>query len=113
MFLRKYKVFIVIAFLGIFSSKMIISGAPVFFAHIDKQMMNSVIMQIELEHSADNEAGKTALKYTDYKLVEFHHIDTFTTILIQFGINNSFIEHFKRYVDPFHPSVPTPPPNIC
>ena len=113
MFLRKYRVFIVVAFLGIFSAKMMISGAPVFFAQIDKQIMNAVIMQIELEHSNDGESGKTGLKYTDYKLVEFHHIDTFVTILVHFGINNSFIEHSKRYVDPYHPSVPTPPPNIC
>ncbi|RZK83111.1 MAG: hypothetical protein EOO92_00275 [Pedobacter sp.] len=113
MFLREYRIFIVVAFLGIFFTKMMISGAPVFFSDIDKQMMSSVIMQIELEHSADNESGKTSLKYTDYKLVEFHHVDTFIAILSHFGINNSFIEHFKRYVDPYHPSVPTPPPNIC
>jgi hypothetical protein len=109
---RKYRVFIVIAFLGIFSSKMIISGAPVFFVEFNKQLMNAVIMQIEQEHSSDGESGKTGLKYTDYKLVEFHHIDTYFTILIHFGIKNSFIEHSKRYVDPYHPSVPTPPPNF-
>jgi len=112
MLYRKYRVFIVIAFLGIFSSKMIISGAPVFFVQFNKQIMNAVIMQIEQEHSSDGESGKTGLKYTDYKLVEFHHIDTYVTILVHFGIKNSFIEHYKRYVDPYHPSVPTPPPNL-
>ncbi|MES2830311.1 MAG: hypothetical protein V4687_19275 [Bacteroidota bacterium] len=112
MFLRKYKICIVVAFLGIFFAKMIISGAPVFLLHVDKQIMNSVIMQIELEHSSDSDPGKTSLKYTDYKLVEFHHVDTFVTVLMQFGITSSFIEHSKRYVDPYHPSVPTPPPNF-
>lgn len=112
MFLRKYKICIVIAFLGIFSAKMIISGAPVFLLHVDKQIMNAVIMQIEQEHSSDGDSGKTGLKYTDYKLVEFHQIDTFVTVLTHFGITNSFIEHSKRYVDPYHPSVPTPPPNL-
>jgi hypothetical protein len=112
MFFRKYRVFIVIAFLGIFSAKMIISGAPVFFIQFDKLIMNAVIMQIEQEHNNDGDSGKTGLKYTDYKLVEFHHIDTYVTILNHFGINNSFIEHSKRYVDPYHPSVPTPPPNF-
>jgi hypothetical protein len=34
-------------------------------------------------------------------------------ILSHFGISNSYIDHFKRHVDPFHPSVPTPPPNWC
>jgi hypothetical protein len=112
MFYRKYRVFIVIAFLGIFSAKMMISGAPVFFIQFNKQIMNAVIMQIEQEHSNDGESGKTGLKYTDYKLVEFHHIDAYVTVLSHFGINNSFIEHSKRYVDPYHPSVPTPPPNF-
>lgn len=113
MFLRKYSLLIVIAFLSIFSIKMIISGAPVFFSHIDKHIMNSVIMQIEQEHTSDSDSGKTGLKYTDYKLIEFHQIDTYVTILVHFGINNSFIDHSKRYVNPYYPSVPTPPPNLC
>ncbi|WP_316793531.1 hypothetical protein [Pedobacter frigoris] len=112
MFLRKYSVFIVIAFLGIFSAKMMISGAPVFFSHIDKEIMNSVIMQIEAEHSADGDGGKAKVKLCDYK-VDFHYDYNISFVLNQFGIKNSFIEHFKRYVDPFHPSVPTPPPNRC
>ncbi|TKC07237.1 hypothetical protein [Pedobacter frigoris] len=112
MFLRKYRVLLVIAFLGIFSAKMVISGAPVFFSHIDKEIMNSVIMQIEAEHSADGDGGKAKVKLCDYK-VDFHHDYNLSFVLNQSGIKNSFIEHFKRYVDPFHPSVPTPPPNRC
>ncbi|RZK76177.1 MAG: hypothetical protein EOO85_12030 [Pedobacter sp.] len=112
MIYRKYRVLIVIAFLGIFCAKMMISGAPVFFVQFDKQIMNAVLMQIEQEHSSDSESGKTGLKYTDYKLVEFHHVDTNSTVLHLFHISNSFIEHSKRYVDPYHPSVPTPPPNF-
>ncbi|MFP5080347.1 hypothetical protein [Pedobacter sp. JCM 36344] len=112
MFFRKYRVLIVVAFLGIFTAKMMISAAPVFFIQFDKQIMNAVIMQIEQEHSNDGESSKTGLKYTDYKLVEFHHIDSYVAVFNHFGINNSFVEHYKRYVDPYHPSVPTPPPNI-
>ena len=103
---------IVITFLSIFSAKMVISGAPVFFSHIDKQIMNSVIMQIEAEHSADGDAGKAKVKLCDYK-IDFHHDYALTSVLHLYGINNSFIDHFKRYFDPFHPSVPTPPPNFC
>lgn len=112
MFLRKYRISIVIAFLFVFSAKMVISGAPVFFSHLDKEIMNSVIMQIELEHSLDGEGGKAKVKLYDYK-VDFQYEYNFSAELIQIGISNSFIEHFKRYVDPFHPSVPTPPPNRC
>lgn len=112
MFLRKYRVYIIVAFLGIFSAKMVISGAPVFFSHIDKEIMNSVIMQIEAEHSADGDGGKAKVKLCDYK-IDFHHDYNLSFALNQSGVKNSFIEHFKRYVDPFHPSVPTPPPNRC
>ena len=112
MFLGKYRLHIVIAFLGIFFAKMLISGAPVFFDHIDKQIMNAVIMQIEAEHSADGEGGKAKLKLFDYK-IEIHFNHPILSVLDLYGLNNSFINHFKRYVDPFHPSVPTPPPNHC
>jgi len=112
MFLKKYRLLIVIAFLGIFSAKMIISGAPVLFSHIDKEIMNSVIMQIEAEHSSDGETGKSKLKLCDYK-ADFHYDCRPSVTQHQFAIKNSFIEHSKRYVDPFHPSVPTPPPNHC
>ena len=58
MFIRKYRLSIIIAFLAIFSAKMMISGAPLFFNQIDKEIMKAVIMQIEVEHSADSDSGK-------------------------------------------------------
>jgi hypothetical protein len=112
MFLRKYRLFIIITFLGIFSVKMMISGAPVFFNHIEKEIMNSVIMQIEAEHSADGDSGKAKVKLCDFK-TELYNDYSFLAVLSYGGVSNSFIEHFKRYVDPFHPLVPTPPPNHC
>ncbi len=112
MFLRKYYFLIVILFLSIFSTKMAISGAPVFFAHIDKDIMISVIMQIEQEHSTDGE-GKTGLKFIEYKLVDFYHSHVYTSLIGEVSASKSFIEHFKRYVSPYYPSVPTPPPNRC
>ncbi|WP_432713968.1 hypothetical protein [Pedobacter sp.] len=107
--LKKYRVFIVIAFLSIFSAKMLISLAPVIVMNLDKEMMNSVIMQVELEHGAD-EPGKT-LKFVDGKIID-HHTIAYLPLRYHFYINNSYIEHFKRYVDPFYPAVPTPPPNL-
>ena len=112
MFLRKYRLFIIITFLGIFSAKMMISGAPVFFDHIDKEIMNAVIMQIEVEHSSDGESGKAKVKLCDFK-TELYNDYSFAPVSSHCGVSNSFIEHFKRYFDPFHPSVPTPPPNCC
>jgi len=109
--LRKYRLWVVIAFLGIFSAKMIISGAPVFFSNLDKNLMSAVIMQLENENHGDDQ-GKSVKKYVDHKLM-FHRVDFQDASLFTIqGIKNSFIDHFRRYVDPFHPSVPTPPPNF-
>lgn len=109
MFIRKYKLFIVIAFLGIFFAKMVISIAPVFIK-LDKDTMKSVIMQLEMEHEADGDASKVILKYVDCKF-NFHYDPLYLPLVFHFNIKNDFLDHFKRYVDPFHPTVPTPPPN--
>lgn len=112
MFLRKYLLLIVISFLSIFSAKMIISAAPVFISSIDKATIKSVIMQLEQEHS-EGDSCKDLLKCADFKLLHLPYSDIYVPLIQSFGISNSFIDHFKRYVDPYHPSVPTPPPNIC
>ena len=110
--LKKYRLFIVIAFLGIFTAKMLISVAPVFVAHFDKEIMNSVIMQVELEHGADSDSGKIS-KHVDCKIIDHHSMDALLPLRYHFYISNGYIAHFKRYVNPFHPSVPTPPPNLA
>ncbi|KRT16416.1 hypothetical protein ASU31_09625 [Pedobacter ginsenosidimutans] len=113
MFLRKYKYLIVASFMFIFMAKMGISGAPVFCTSIDKEIMNAVIMQIELEHEGGKDAAKDTAKFTDFKLVELNHpIFSYEFSSSHFFLKSSFIEHFKRYVDPYHPTVPTPPPNF-
>jgi hypothetical protein len=112
MFLRKYLILIVISFLSIFSAKMIISAAPVFICHIDKATIKSVIMQLEQEHS-EGDSSKDLLKFSEFKVLHLPYQDIYIPLIQSFGISNSFIDHFKRYVDPYHPSVPTPPPNIC
>lgn len=112
MFLRKYRILIVMTFMGIFMSKMVISGAPVFFSHLDKDLMNAVIMQLESENHGDD-PGKSSVKFVEQKLM-FHRVDlNYIPQLIAQGIKNSFIDHSRRYVDPYHPSVPTPPPNFA
>jgi hypothetical protein len=112
MFLRKYLILIVASFLIIFSAKMIISAAPVFICSIDKATIKSVIMQLEQEH-AEGDYSKDLLKFADFKVLHLPYHDIYIPLIQSFGISNSFIDHFKRYVDPYHPSVPTPPPNFC
>jgi hypothetical protein len=111
MFLRKYRLLIVVAFMGIFTAKMVISGAPVFFAHLDKSLMNAVIMQLENENNGDD-TGKASFKFGDQKLMFQRYDLNYVPVLVAKGIKNSFIDHSRRYVDPYHPSVPTPPPNF-
>jgi len=110
MSLKKYRLFIVITFLGIFSSKMLISVAPVFIASLDKEIMNDVIMQVELEHGNESDSGKL-VKIVDCKQ-DIHSLLAYLPLRYHFYINNSYIANFKRYVNPFHPAVPTPPPNL-
>lgn len=111
MFLRRYQILIVFVFMSIFAAKMAISGAPVFFADFDKKLMNAVIMQLESENHGDD-TSKGNVKFADHKLM-FHRYDlTYIPITINYGMSNSYIDHSRRYVDPYHPSVPTPPPNF-
>ncbi len=109
--LRKFKFLLVIFFAGIFTAKMCISAAPLFFPHLDKELINSVIMQIEQEHETDNDSGKV-LKYVEFKLISHNASFIYLPVVYDFGIDNSFVDHNKRYVNPYHPSVPTPPPNF-
>lgn len=111
MFLRKYRLLIVIAFMGIFAGKMVISGAPVIFSQLDKALMNAVIMQLEVENNGDD-TQKTNVKFSEPKLLFYKYDLTYVPVVLDYGVTNSFIEHSRRYVDPYHPSVPTPPPNF-
>lgn len=109
--LRKYKLLVVVTFMSVFAAKMVISAAPMFFKHLDEKFMVSVIMQLENENSPD-EKGKSNAKFVDCKLT-FHKYDLhYVNLDLDCGVPNSFIEHSRRYVDPYHPSVPTPPPNF-
>lgn len=111
MFKKRNQLYVVLTFFSIFCAKMLISAAPVFLQHMDKDLINTVIMQVELEQGSDGDTGKT-LKYIDYKIIS-HIYTAYVPIIFTFKINNEFLNHSKRYVNPYHPSVPTPPPNFC
>lgn len=108
---KKYRFLVVVAFLSIFMVKMGISAAPVFFQHLDKEVINSVIMQIEQEHEDNGESGKI-LKIVEFKSINHYNSFFSVPLLYEIGIDNNFIDHNKRYVNPYHPAVPTPPPNF-
>jgi hypothetical protein len=109
--LKNSRFLVVIAFISIFIVKMGISAAPVFFKQLDKEVVKSVIMQIEQEHEEDGDSGKI-LKIVEFKSINDHNSFVFIPAVYEIGINNNFVDHNKRYVDPYQPAVPTPPPDF-
>ena len=99
-------------FLAIFSAKMVISIAPAFSIDLDKTTMNNVIMQLELEQNGDKDATKKLDKPIDSKFFSFSGGTAYKLTNPELNPANGFVERFKRYVTPYHPSVPTPPPNF-
>lgn len=111
--LRRFRLHIVIVFISIFTAKMFISAAPVFIAHFDKDLINSVILQLEHEHAPETDTGKDKVKFLDYKPLEPYLVTTLLPPLHDFALTNAFFDHFKRYITSYYPAVPTPPPNCC
>jgi len=107
--LYKYRLSIFIFFISIFALKMLVSVLPVDM-NTDKYSVKSAVLDLEQEDSQEGDS-KDLLKYNDYKCGDFYHSYIYTPLLQQPRIKNCFIDHSKRYVDPYHPSVPTPPPN--
>ncbi|HEX8576503.1 MAG TPA: hypothetical protein VF677_09435 [Flavobacterium sp.] len=98
-----------ILFLFIFFSKMVISVAPFIMSHFDKQAVNAVIMQLEIENNAKSNDVK------EYNIKEYFTVGSFGFALIHpsnliLPIMIS-VDHDK-HVQAFYPPVPTPPPNV-
>ncbi|MET4082346.1 putative membrane protein [Pedobacter sp. UYP30] len=109
---KKYKYSIVAIFLFVFIAKMVISGAPVFFASADKAIMNAVIMQIEVTHGPSDD-GNDGLKFTDFKLLEVTQPITSFSFLYSFiELKRDELRSSKRLFTSYHPTVATPPPNF-
>ncbi len=107
MLLYKYRLYIVIAFMSIFTMKMAVTVVPV-FAMQDK---SAFVLDLDQEHSSEGDCAKDLLKFKDYRPAEIHYGYAYIPLLQEYGIKNCCIDHSKRYVNPYHPSVPTPPPD--
>lgn len=104
-----YRLSIFIFFMSIFALKMVVSAVPVFLC-LDHCCNKSIIPDLEHEHCSEGDV-KDLLKYTDYRHNDFHYGYVYTPLLQESGMKNCFMDHSKRYVNPYHSSVPTPPPN--
>ena len=111
MLLYRYRIIIVAAFMTIFAAKMVVSAAPLFMC-MDKCSIKPMILDLEQEHGSEGDS-KNLLKYTDYRYTDIHYSYIYVPVSLEHGIRNCYIDHSKRYVNPYHPSVPTPPPNAA
>lgn len=98
-----------ILFLSIFFLKMVISVAPLIIAHCDRQTVNAVIMQLEIENNAkSNDVKETSVKeyftLSSFGFTLLHPIQLILTSMIS-------VDHDK-HVQAFYPPVATPPPNV-
>jgi len=98
-----------ILFLTIFFSKMVISIAPIIIAHFDPCSVNAVIMQLEIE----NDAKPTDIKemsVKEYLTVTSYSVPLVNPVLILTTMTGN--DDHAKHLQPFYPSVPTPPPNV-
>lgn len=97
-----------VLFLGVFIMKMLISIAPLIIAHFDRQAVNAVIMQLEIENNEKTKDWKETsvkeyLTVSCYGFTILHPAQIILTSLIS-------ADHDK-HVQAFYPPVSTPPPN--
>lgn len=109
---HSWKLFVSIVFLFVFTIKMGLSIAPLFF-DLDKETVSAVILQLELETQGKdtNENLKDINKFVKKGSEIFSDYD------IQFdpiSIDSNLRFHTKArpYINSFYPSVLTPPPNF-
>ncbi|HXH99953.1 MAG TPA: hypothetical protein VNI52_06770 [Sphingobacteriaceae bacterium] len=98
-----------ILFLSIFLLKMVISGASLLIAHFDKQTVNEVIMQLEIENNAKSNEGK------EKSVKEYFTWGSFGFALLHFiplTLPSMISIDHDKHVQAFYPPVPTPPPNV-
>ncbi len=98
-------------FLFVFFTKMVISVMPL-FSFMDSKLAVAVIMQLEHENSTDkDDFDKDLVK--DKKSFDEHTLNPFVFKPLALVESNALqtLEH-TLLVRPFHPVVPTPPPNV-
>ena len=98
-------------FLTIFFIKMVISVMPL-FSFMDSKIAAAVIMQLEHENKTDkDDLEKDAAK--EKKSFDEHTIAAFEFRPLQLLESNALHNLEKTLlVQPYHPIVPTPPPNV-
>ena len=97
-------------FLFVFFAKMVISVAPMIAVHMDSEVVNTVIMQIEIENHSTKGAdqAKDSLNKGEW----LNGLSKFRFCNPQFDICSNQYTLLRNYpIQAVYPSVPTPPPN--
>lgn len=108
--LRDIKLGLCILFINIFVIKMVVAVVPAFL-DLNKKTANAVIVQQELETKSDkDDPDKDSLK-------EKKFFDEYLTCLHEYKLLVVEANHLHNlentlYKQVYHPSVPTPPPNV-
>jgi len=95
----------------VFFTKMAISVMPL-FSFMDSKIAIAVIMQLEHENKTDKtDSEKDAIK--EKKLFDEHTFAYFEYRPVQLNeLNELHNQEKSLLVRPYHPIIPTPPPNI-
>ena len=106
-----FKYMVSVTFLLVFAAKMGLSIAPLIFS-IDKETVNAVIMQLELEnhHEKETPDAKDLTKWLK-KGNELFSTSQINFDSHMFDVRLRYFEKARHYVNTYYPSVLTPPPN--
>lgn len=104
------RLFFSFIFLFIFSVKMLISIAPLIAIHLDSKIMNSVIMQLEIETNSSKGAdqAKDSLNKAEY-LSGSYKFNFEEPLQIMNSIKYVLLQDAHKEL--FYPRIPSPPPN--
>jgi hypothetical protein len=95
-------------FLFIFFVKMMITLTPLIKNHFDREIMNAVIMQLEIENNAKGGSDTSKELFKDYL---FSLTNSNFSRVLQCLIATPSVDNEDAHLRTFYPSVPTPPPN--
>lgn len=88
---------------------MMITLSPVIVKHFDRDIMNAVIMQLEIENNAKGSSDISKELVKDYL---YSSADDIFSRVLQCLIATPSVDDEAAHLRTFFPSVPTPPPNV-
>lgn len=99
-----------LVFLFIFFVKMVISIEPLIADHFDNKLVNTVIMQLEIETNASKGLDQVKDTLVKAEWLNGFYKFSFSRPDSSVAINN-YILMYSCQIQTFYPIIPTPPPN--